>query len=611
MNSKIITNVTSKVLLIAVLVYYNLSGINGNTAYAVTAFTNGTGTVADPYIVSTPEQLNEVRYHLDKHFKQDRDIDLSDYTNWEPIGALHNEFTGSYDGNGHIITDLSIDRNNQEAVGLFGYVKGTNGGIRNLGIENANVIGLNYVGILVGQYYGTGGIEKCYSIGNVEGNDFIGNLVGMNATSIFNCYSYGTVIGHDYIGGLTGQNFGGILSNCYSVASVYGNSMTGGLVGISNDDYYIQNCFYNKEVAMQTDTSKGSPLSTNEMKHSSSFFNYDFTSSIWMIYENYSFPQLSWETPWRDTTQPVITSLSPQSSMTGVVIGTDLAMDFDRNIYRGYGVISVSDSSNTIIETIDVRSNQVSVSGQAVTIDIDSTSLQYDTEYHINVESSCFKNSVGLFFDGIYDSSTWVFRTQELIIPDTIPPMPPNTLTASQVTPSGLQLTWTEPSDNVGVTGYDIYLDTMFVGSTTDTSYGISGLNPNSTYRFTVVAKDAAGNVSPPSNQVKVTTQETPKMNHIPTVGTYKYSTKYETLLSDQLVAYDVDNDLLSYSMSVGCQHGMLVLLKDGAFSYTPVQDFSGKDEFKVLIDDGNGGVVQATVEIDVKQKVTTPTEPT
>ena len=81
------------------------------------------------------------------------------------------------------------------------------------------------------------------------------------------------------------------------------------------------------------------------------------------------------------------------------------------------------------------------------------------------------------------------------------------TLTASGTTSSGTTLSWSGSTDNVAVTGYDVYQATTLIGSTTSaTTYSVTGLSASSTYTFTVKAKDAAGNVSAASNILSVTT---------------------------------------------------------------------------------------------------------
>lgn len=89
---------------------------------------------------------------------------------------------------------------------------------------------------------------------------------------------------------------------------------------------------------------------------------------------------------------------------------------------------------------------------------------------------------------------------------DTVAPSAPTNLAASGTTGSTTNLTWTASTDNVGVTGYDIYQGTTLKGSSTTTNYTVTGLTALTTYSFTVKAKDAAGNVSAASNAVSVTT---------------------------------------------------------------------------------------------------------
>lgn len=90
--------------------------------------------------------------------------------------------------------------------------------------------------------------------------------------------------------------------------------------------------------------------------------------------------------------------------------------------------------------------------------------------------------------------------------PDTIAPTAP-TLSASGTTQTTTNLSWTGATDNIGVTGYDIFRNGTLIGSTTTaTTFTVTGLTASTTYSFTVKAKDAAGNVSLDSNAVSVTT---------------------------------------------------------------------------------------------------------
>jgi bacillolysin len=89
---------------------------------------------------------------------------------------------------------------------------------------------------------------------------------------------------------------------------------------------------------------------------------------------------------------------------------------------------------------------------------------------------------------------------------DTTAPSTPTTLAASGTTATATNLTWTASTDNVGVTGYNVYNGTTLVTTLTGTSGTVSGLTASTTYAFTIKAKDAAGNLSASSNSVSVTT---------------------------------------------------------------------------------------------------------
>ncbi|TDB66104.1 cellulose binding domain-containing protein, partial [Micromonospora sp. KC721] len=95
--------------------------------------------------------------------------------------------------------------------------------------------------------------------------------------------------------------------------------------------------------------------------------------------------------------------------------------------------------------------------------------------------------------------------------PDTTAPTAPGTPTASAIGPTGLTLTWAPATDDVGVTGYRVHrAGDVLVGSTTGTTLAVTGLTAATTYTFTVVAVDAAGNVSAASPPVTVTTADPP-----------------------------------------------------------------------------------------------------
>jgi chitodextrinase len=89
---------------------------------------------------------------------------------------------------------------------------------------------------------------------------------------------------------------------------------------------------------------------------------------------------------------------------------------------------------------------------------------------------------------------------------DTSPPTVPSGLQASLITSNAVALAWTASTDNVGVTGYNIYRNGTKVGTSTTPAYTDSGLSPNTTYTYTVSAYDATGNTSGASSAIQATT---------------------------------------------------------------------------------------------------------
>ncbi|MBH5318370.1 DNRLRE domain-containing protein [Paenibacillus sp. GSMTC-2017] len=89
---------------------------------------------------------------------------------------------------------------------------------------------------------------------------------------------------------------------------------------------------------------------------------------------------------------------------------------------------------------------------------------------------------------------------------DTEAPTAPTGLTATPISNSQINVNWVAATDNVGVTSYQVYRDTLLIGETIGTTYSDTGLTASTTYSYSIKAKDAAGNLSPLSNIVQATT---------------------------------------------------------------------------------------------------------
>jgi hypothetical protein len=211
----------------------------------------GSGEPNDPYLISTASQLRYVgadKRNLNgsfwsKSFKLVADIDMGVYTgtSYNPIGNDLNAFTGSFDGNGHIIWGLSYTSTGRDYVGLFGNI-GEGGKVKNVKLANVEIDAADgyYTGGLAGASDGI--IENCYVSGSINGDSYVGGLAGYNGNSVTNCSADVHVSGVDSIGGLVGANGSdAIIADSFTNCSVDGDTFVGGLVGGNYGT--IRNCF--------------------------------------------------------------------------------------------------------------------------------------------------------------------------------------------------------------------------------------------------------------------------------------------------------------------------------------------------------------------------------
>ena len=128
---------------------------------------------------------------------------------------------------------------------------------------------------------------------------------------------------------------------------------------------------------------------------------------------------------------------------------------------------------------------------------VGATRMRVSARYNAN-PTSCQTN-----FDGEVEDYT---VNVQAAVADTQAPTAPTSVASSSVAQTTLSLNWTASTDDVGVTGYDVFRGTTKLATVTTTSYNVTGLTANTAYTFSVKAKDAAGNVSSASNVVNVTT---------------------------------------------------------------------------------------------------------
>ena len=228
-------------------------------------FESGSGTEEDPFIIATAEQLaylselslSEKKVTIgNSYFRLVRDIRLNDTFDWEkwgesppehdwhPIGSAQGNFTGHFDGGGHVIRGVYIDLDGGSNLGLFGAVSGS---VSNLCIEESWIRGVGRVGGICG-FCNRGTLENCLFDGIVTASEGSGASQGTgsrtsggicgyaaNGVTIRNCQNSGRVSGTSETGGICGECDWGKIENCLNTGEVTtgagGDSCTGGICG--------------------------------------------------------------------------------------------------------------------------------------------------------------------------------------------------------------------------------------------------------------------------------------------------------------------------------------------------------------------------------------------
>lgn len=147
----------------------------------------------------------------------------------------------------------------------------------------------------------------------------------------------------------------------------------------------------------------------------------------------------------------------------------------------------------------------------------------YDLTGNIASTVTIGSDGYGTFSVNGGSDSVWVKKVSS----DTTPPTAPANLASPDKTDTTVSLTWSASSDNVGVTGYNVYRNDVQVGSPSGTSYTDTGLTANTAYTYKIKAKDAAGNLSAESNRMTVTTSSGGTANSVTVYYKQGFTTPY------------------------------------------------------------------------------------
>ena len=223
---------------------------------------SGDGSQNNPYKIATLENLYWMAINVNgwnqmfegKYLVQTADIDASatatwnNGAGWQPVGdSLQFHFKGNYDGQGHTISGLTMNRPTRNCAGLFGYTE--KGYIRNLGLVGVSIKAQHASAALVG--YSFSKINNCYATGSVSGSKYAGGLVGVNNDTIIQSYSACTVAGDLESGGFAGASLK-LIDQCFATGNVSGTATIGGFIGTSGS--VITNCYSKGSVTRTSGT---------------------------------------------------------------------------------------------------------------------------------------------------------------------------------------------------------------------------------------------------------------------------------------------------------------------------------------------------------------------
>ncbi len=266
-DEPIVLNSSSTLRAIAVKEGFNASN-EINEMYEISldaeiVFDKGKGTISNPYIVSTADQLTLLSKYKSSYFKQDCDIELPNES-WNPVGDESEPFKGSYDGCGFKIKGLRINSPTEDYVGLFGYTQKAK--LKNIVLTDIQIEGRDYVGALAG-YSAESEVSNIAVDGDVSAQNNVGGIIGQvyTPTKIEKCNYSGTITGNENVGGIVGyyqtyyyfvtgtytgdgsglnwkyeKNINWNIKSCKVSAQIKGGTCVGGCVGYQQLENYTQ-----------------------------------------------------------------------------------------------------------------------------------------------------------------------------------------------------------------------------------------------------------------------------------------------------------------------------------------------------------------------------------
>lgn len=248
----------------------------------------GAGTESNPYLISTPSDLQSINNNLTAYYELANDIDMSGYP-FTPIGRTYPFFSGHLNGKGFKVTNLRVVNS---SIQYTAFIARTNGGsVRNIGLENIYIeSSMDDVGGLIGLNSFSEVISNCYVTGVVKqtntSKSYTGGLIGRNLGTVENCYVDCTVSGGNSVGGLIGWTIDYSptykIKNNYSKSAVSGVSKVGAFIGDQGTSTIYENNFYDSSISSNPVVTGITGKTSSQMQTQSTFTGWDF-ATVWYM----------------------------------------------------------------------------------------------------------------------------------------------------------------------------------------------------------------------------------------------------------------------------------------------------------------------------------------
>ena len=493
---------------------------------------SGNGTVTNPYIITSKEQLSNEKYDLIGNYILGADIALQN-TSWEPVGSSTAPFTGTFDGNGYTVSDFTINKPTVDNVGFWGYTN--NAAVSNLILSNINVTGKQFTGGLVGQTAGTSTIQNCSikgastingtanaggligrAIGTVdrcssEANVTLtgtgsncGGLIGVCEANVSKSYSTGDVTsGGPYVGGLLGTvSISNInVTESYSTGNASGSDRVGGLVGnISGTGAIVSNCFAMGSVTAPADKNAGGLVgyfstgtvrycySTGAINSSGSYAGGLIGRSSGTVTSSYF-----------DSTTTGKTTPAAQAKTTIQLRAkaTYSSWDFTSiwNISEGVNYPELRNTSATTYIPVPTCLNLISVTDNSIEISWQNTleALSYDVEVdgstvNVGLNTRYIHSNLSPGTNHTYrirqNTSSGQSNWSHALSFYTKLPVPHNIKVTPDIT--SIVLSW----DDVSETQYELEIDGAIINNGSLTTYLHSDLIPGTEHKYRIRSKN-------------------------------------------------------------------------------------------------------------------------